>query len=102
MDLENPTSEKEDIEALIVDTSDSSNKENISTDNIQIEINIEIKDFKSLKTLVVLITNNNKLHPQTDNLEGEFTTVSSKKKKNKKDFSDQKEELIRATSYRKL
>ncbi|CAG8446761.1 4706_t:CDS:2 [Scutellospora calospora] len=72
---ESSSPEKENIEILSVETLDNSNKENFITDNIQLETTIEIEDTNSLKTLIVLITNSNKLHLQTNNLEERFTTL---------------------------
>ncbi|CAG8575103.1 7802_t:CDS:1, partial [Scutellospora calospora] len=50
INLESFTLKKENIEILLVETFDNSNKENITTDNIQIETIIEIKNINFLKT----------------------------------------------------
>ncbi|CAG8522481.1 5633_t:CDS:1, partial [Scutellospora calospora] len=101
LNSENPVIEKENTKASSVRTLDNSNKENIATESIQAETAIEIEDFNSPKTPIVLITNNNKSYLQPKNLEEGFITVSSRKRKNKKDILEQKEELTRVASYRK-
>ncbi|CAG8459630.1 7951_t:CDS:2, partial [Scutellospora calospora] len=49
---ESSSLEKENIETLSVETLDNSNKENFTTDNMQLETTIEIKDTNSLKILI--------------------------------------------------
>ncbi|CAG8604827.1 3886_t:CDS:1, partial [Scutellospora calospora] len=71
---ENLVIEKENIKTSSVRTLDNSNKENITTKSIQAETAIEIEDSNSPRTPIVLITNNNKSHLQTKNLEEGFTT----------------------------
>ncbi|CAG8636033.1 11589_t:CDS:1, partial [Scutellospora calospora] len=102
LNSENLVIEKENTEASLVRTLDNSNKENITTESIQAETAMEIEDSNLPRTPIVLITNNNKSYLQTKNLKERFTTVSSKKRKNKKDISKQKEELTRVALYRKI
>ncbi|CAG8719346.1 8143_t:CDS:2, partial [Scutellospora calospora] len=75
LNSENLTVEKENTDTLSVRTLDNSNKENITTKSIQAETAIEIEDSNLLRTLI--------------------------QRKNKKDISEQKEELTRVAPYRK-
>ncbi|CAG8464423.1 6935_t:CDS:2 [Scutellospora calospora] len=56
LNSENPIVEKENTEASSVRTPNNSNKENITTESIQVETAMEIEDSNSPRILIVPIT----------------------------------------------
>ena len=76
-------------------------KENTTSADISIDPNIEIEKYKAINSQIVLITNDNNSQSYLDNAEDGFTVVTQRKRKDKKEYTNQKTELVRSALYRK-
>ena len=88
-------------EDITVITDSSSEKENTTSADTSIDLNIEIEKYKATNSLIVLITNDNNSQSYLDNAEDGFTVVTQRKRKDKKEHTNQKTELVRSAPYRK-
>ena len=88
-------------EDITVITDSSSEKENTTSAVTSIDLNIEVKKYKATNSLIVLITNDNNSQSYSDNAKDRFTVVTQRKRKDKKEHTNQKTELVRSAPYRK-